>query len=404
MAFLGLIEWPSSNCSRFGLDPCAPEFSNSSNGKHSALWDTDAATCPKYWYRSSESGPCDSPWVCSNGVTAGITRSLMFGSIHLIITLTAAFRLLRSRRIPLLRAGFPGRIHALSTIAVASLFRCISGYLTMDPYLHPRAVCHPQNTAYLVMTQLLFNVPIILWCQIVMIMNIFWHSLLAAVDEDIALSLDWGRVSIRIFTPFRHKVSFIVLSIFLLACCCFTTGHVSLSNSFLTANGWSYMYNAACMAIISMLFIFANIWGRATSQLLNMQQRNVETMIGYKLGEWTLLNSRSLQRLALRLCPCMTCIDADCGSGSDGMGARRQPNSWARAPLLSLDSLAVNNSINSNVDSGALSSNHHLVLALRKLQKQSSMIGTSQALSAGITLLFLAVLGAGSALGGFDSR
>jgi hypothetical protein len=70
---------------------------------------------------------------------------------------------------------------------------------------------------------------------------------------------------------------------------------------------------------------------------------------------------------------------------------------------MSLDSLAINSSIDSN-ESGALSSNHHLVLALRKLQKQSSMIGTSQALSAGITLLFLAVLGAGSALGGFDSR
>jgi hypothetical protein len=404
MAFFDMIEWPSPNCSRFGLDPCAPEFSNSSSSKQPTLWDTDAAICPKYWYRSSESGPCDLPWVCSNGVVAGISRSIVFASMHLIIFFTASFRLLRSRRIPLLRAGFPGRIHALATIAVASFLRCISGYLTMDPYLHPRAVCHPQSTAYLVIAQLLFNVPIILWCQVVMIMNIFWHSLLAAVDEEIVLSLDYGRVSMRIFTPFMHKVSFIILSIFVLACCCFTTGHISLADSSFTAHGWSYMYNAACMAIISVLFIFANIWGRATSQLLNMQQRNVETMIGYKLGEWTLLNSGSLQRLALRICPCMTCFVADSGSGSDGMGARRVSNSWARAPLLSLDSLNVSTSININGVPGALSSNHHLVLALRKLQKQSSLIGTSQALSAGITLLFLAVLGAGSALGGFDSR
>lgn len=404
MSFLEMIEWPSPNCSQIPLDPCYPEFSNSSSGKEPALWDTDAATCPKYWYRSSDSGPCDMPWVCSNGVVAGVSRSIVFASMHFIITCTASFRLLRSRRIPLLRAGFPGRIHALATIAVASFLRCVAGYLTMDPYLHPRAVCHPQRTTYLVIAQLLFNVPIILWCQVVMIMNIFWHSLLAAVDEAIVLSLDYGRVSMQIFTPFRHKVSFIVLSIFVLACCCFTTGHISLPSSSFTAHGWSYMYNAACMAIISVLFIFANVWGRATSQLLNMQQRNVENMIGYKLGDWTLLNSGSLQRIALRICPCMTCFVADSGSGSDGMGVRRRSNNWARTPLLSLDSLNASNSVNNNGVSVALSSNHHLVLALRKLQKQSSLIGTSQALSAGITLLFLAVLGAGSALGGFDSR
>jgi hypothetical protein len=111
-----------------------------------------------------------------------------------------------------------------------------------------------------------------------------------------------------------------------------------------------------------------------------------------------------LQRLALRLCPCMTCFDVDGGSSSDGIGHRRRSSSWARAPLLSMNSLSLNSSINSCGGSGPLSSNHHLVLALRKLQKQSSMIGTSQALSACITLLFLAVLGAGSALGGFDSR
>jgi hypothetical protein len=403
MTFFEMIYWPSPNCSNFGLDPCAPEFSNSSS-KQPTLWESDAAACPKYWYRSSETGPCDLPWVCSNGVVAGIARSMVFASMHLIITFTASFRLLRSRRIPLLRAGFPGRIHALATIAVASFLRCVSGYLTMDPYLHPRAVCHPQSTAYLVIAQLLFNVPIILWCQVVMIMNIFWHSLLAAVDEGIVLSLDYGRISMHLFTPFRHKVSFNVLSIFVLACCCFTTGHISLPNSSFTAHEWSYMYNAACMAIISVLFIFANVWGRATSQLLNMQQHNVETMIGYKLGEWKLLNSGSLQRLALRLCPCMTFFVADSGSGSDGMGPRRQSKNWARAPLLSLDSLNVSASINSSDASGSLSSNHHLVLALRKLQKQSSLIGTSQALSAGITLLFLAVLGAGSAIGGFDSR
>jgi ATP-dependent protease ClpP protease subunit len=64
----------------------------------------------------------------------------------------------------------------------------------------------------------------------------------------------------------------------------------------------------------------------------------------------------------------------------------------------------VNASINSHGSCGVVSSNHHLILALRKLQKQSSLIGTSQALSAGITLLFLGVLGAGSAIGGFDSR
>lgn len=402
---LGHVGWPSSNCSYVrGTDPCIPEYSNFSRGKQVLYWDTDSSTCPKYWYRSVEAGPCDLPWVCPDGVAAGISRSLVFASIHLIIAFTASFRLLRSRRIPLLRAGFPGRIHALATIAAASSLRSISGYLTMDPYLHPRTVCYPQNIPYLVVSQLLFNVPIILWCQIVMIMNIFWHSLLAAVDEEIVLSLDYGRVSVRIFTPNRLKALFIILSIFMLACCCFTSGHIALSNFFITERGWSYMYNAACMAIISTLFIFANIWGRATSQLLNMQQHNVETMVGHKLGEWTLLNSGSLQRLALRLCPCMTCFDVDGGSSSDGIGHRRRSSSWARAPLLSMNSLSLNSSINSCGGSGPLSSNHHLVLALRKLQKQSSMIGTSQALSACITLLFLAVLGAGSALGGFDSR
>jgi hypothetical protein len=402
---LGSVEWPSPNCSRFAFDACIPEYSNISSGKHSIYYDTDAASCPKYWHRTFDSGPCDLPWVCTDGVTAGLSRSLVFASMHLIIAFTASFRLLRSRRIPLLRAGFPGRIHALATIAAASFLRCVSGYLTMDPYLHPRAVCHPQNVAFLVVSQLLFNLPIILWCQVVMIMNVFWHSLLAAVDEEIVLSLDYGRISMRIFTPLRLKVSFSLLSVFMLACCCFTSGHIALPNAIMTPSGWSYMYNAACMAIISVLFIFANIWGRATSQLLNMQQRNVETMIGHKLGKWALLNSGSLQRLALRLFPCMTCFDADSGSGSDGMGTnRRRSDSWARAPLLSMDSLSMNHSINSSGSSSALSSNHHIVLALRKLQKQSSLIGTSQALSAGITLFFLAVLGAGSALGGFDSR
>ena len=424
---LGLLEWPSSNCSRFGLDACIPEYSNISSGKQSLYYDNDAATCPKYWYRTVESGPCNLPWyvyplipsllkeiaivlsydvsrVCPNGVTSGLSRSLIFASMHLLIACTASFRLLRSRRIPLLRAGFPGRIHALATIAAASFVRCISGYLTMDPYLHPRTVCYPQNVPFLVVSQLLFNIPIILWCQVVMIMNVFWHSLLAAVDEEIVLSLYYGRVSMHVFTPLRLKVSFVVLSVFVLACCCFTSGHIALPNAIMTPRGWSYMYNAACMAIISVLFVFANIWGRATSQLLNMQQRNVETMIGHKLGTWTLLNSGSFRRLAFRLFPCMTCFGADSASGSDGMGNnRRRSDSWARAPLLSMDSLSIN-SINSGGSSVALSSNYHLVLALRKLQKQSSLIGTSQALSAGITLLFLSVLGAGSALGGFDSR
>lgn len=401
---LGLLEWPSSNCSRFGLDACIPEYSNISSGKQSLYYDSDAATCPKYWYRTVESGPCNLPWVCPNGVTYGLSRSLIFASMHLLIACTASFRLLRSRRIPLLRAGFPGRIHALATIAAASFVRCISGYLTMDPYLHPRTVCYPQNVIFLVVSQLLFNIPIILWCQVVMIMNVFWHSLLAAVDEEIVLSLYYGRVSMHVFTPLRLKVSFVVVSVFVLACCCFTSGHIALPNAIMTPRGWSYMYNAACMAIISVLFVFANIWGRATSQLLNMQQRNVETMIGHKLGTWTLLNSGSFRRLAFRLFPCMTCFGADSASGSDGMGNnRRRSDSWARAPLLSMDSLSIN-SINSGGSSVALSSNYHLVLALRKLQKQSSLIGTSQALSAGITLLFLSVLGAGSALGGFDSR
>ena len=167
------------------------------------------------------------------------------------------------------------------------------------------------------------------------------------------------------------------------------------------------MYNGACMAMISVLFIFANVWGRATSQLLNIQQLNVETMIGHKLGKWTLLNSGSLQRLARRLCPCTACFDSEdngSGSGSDGTGVRRRSSSWARAPLLQFDAINVNTSINSSAGPPAISSNHHLVLALRKLQKQSSLIGTSQAIGLGITLLFLAVLGAGSALGGFDTR
>ena len=400
-----LLKWPSQNCSRLAFDACVPEYSNISSGKQSLYYDSDAATCPKYWYRTSESGPCDLPWVCSDGVTAGLSRSLVFASMHLIIAFTASFRLLRSRRIPLLRAGFPGRIHALTTIAAASFLRCMSGYLMMDPYLHPRTVCYPQNVIFLVVSQLLFNLPIILWCQVVMIMNVFWHSLLAAVDEEIVLSLEYGLVSIRVFTPFRLKVSFSILSIFVLACCCFTSGHIALPNAIVTPRGWSYMYNAACMAIISVLFIFASIWGRVTSQLLVQQQSNVETMIGHKLGKWTLLNSGSLQRLALRVFPCMTCLDADNASSSDGMGInRRRSDSWARTPLLSVHSLSVNSSINSSGNPIAVSSNHHLVHALRKLQKQSSLIGTSQALFAGITLLFLAVLGAGSALGGFDSR
>jgi hypothetical protein len=143
---LGHVGWPSSNCSYLrGTDPCIPEYSNFSRGKQLLYWDTDSATCPKYWYRSAEAGPCDLPWVCPDGVAAGISRSLVFASIHLIIAFTASFRLLRSRRIPLLRAGFPGRIHALATIAAASSLRCISGYLTMDPYLHPRTVCYPKN-------------------------------------------------------------------------------------------------------------------------------------------------------------------------------------------------------------------------------------------------------------------
>jgi hypothetical protein len=235
-----------------------------------------------------------------------------------------------------------------------------------------------------------------------MIMNIFWHSILTAIDEEIVLSLEYGRVSTHVFTPFRLKVSFVALSVFVLACCCFTTGHVALPNTYMSAKGWSYIYNAACMAIISVLFIFANVWGRATSQLLTMQQQNVETMVGHKLGKWSLLNSGSLRRLALRLCPCMPCLDSDTGSGSDGVSASTRRS--VRAPLLALDSLSVNASINSHGSCGVVSSNHHLILALRKLQKQSSLIGTSQALSAGITLLFLGVLGAGSAIGGFDSR
>ena len=403
---LGYLGWPSSNCSDFGRGACLPVFSNFSSGNRIS-WDIDATTCPKYWYRSVESGPCDLPWVCHDGITSAIVRSMVFASLHLIIAFTASFRLLRSRRIPLLRAGFPGRIHALATIAAASFLRCIAGYLTMDPYLHPRTVCYPQNIGFLVVTQLLFNVPIILWCQVVCIMNLFWHSLLAAVEEDIVLSLDYGPVSMRVFTPYRLKVSFTALTVVVLGCCCFSTGHIALSNAFITARGWSYIYNCACMAMISVLFIFANIWGRATSQLLNTQQLNVETMIGHKLGKWTLLNGGSLQRLARRLCPCLTCCDAGdngSGSGSDGTRVRTRSNSWARAPLLHFDSLNVNTSINGSVGSSAISSNHHLVLALRKLQKQSSLIGTSQAIGLGITLLFLAVLGAGSALGGFDTR
>jgi len=199
---LGYVGWPSSNCSDFGRGACLPVFSNFSSGNR-VSWDVDAATCPKYWcvpqplatqplpphkctrYRSVESGPCDLPWVCHDGFVSAIARSLVFASAHLIIALTATFRLLRSRRIPLLRAGFPGRIHALATIAAASFLRSIAGYLTMDPYLHPRTFCYPQNIGFLVVTQLLFNVPIILWCQVVCIMNLFWHSLLAAVEDEI---------------------------------------------------------------------------------------------------------------------------------------------------------------------------------------------------------------------------